>query len=571
MGSGKLTLEGTNSYTGSTSVISGTLVIRGSVTNTTSLTVAAGAQLHVSGQLYSTGNIINNGTLVFTDFGQFGAGGTIINNGTIINKATFLTLPNIDNHGAILQTPPAITSASTVAGVNGMEFSYQITASRRATTFGATGLPAGLGVNTRTGLIWGTPTVTGTFNPTISANSPYRTGTATLTINVLPPGAKTWTGAVSDRWDTATANWAGATTRFSNSDNVILAGGARTTAVAMAPGIMVTNAILNPTATRYSLRGMLACNGSIVQNTPGAVDFGAALSGSGGVTVNSGILVLSATNTYRGPTAVNGGVLKAGNSRCLSGASLLTLNSGGVLDLNGINLEAPRQLILNGGTILNSGTCGQINWPAITAYSGTIATAINGELKLTKTTGGTILISSTMSYWGTSTINEGTFKLAGYTKMKVVVNRSGTFIQTGKVDEQTVTINNGGIYGPGDLPSLRLFNGSGGLVIKPGGIVEMLIQGTKTAGIDYDQILMPDQSNLLTLGGCLVLTAPTPLPVGGVYTLISYRGSGPVNGMFDRMPEGAQFLQSNQWWRISYVGGKGHDVTVTRVNGDRLR
>ena len=53
-----------------------------------------------------------------------------------------------------------------------MAFSYQITASNGPIiSYSATGLPAGLSVNTSTGLISGTPTTAGTYSVTISATN----------------------------------------------------------------------------------------------------------------------------------------------------------------------------------------------------------------------------------------------------------------------------------------------------------------------------------------------------------------------------------------------------------------
>ncbi|PAW69357.1 MAG: hypothetical protein B9S38_09990 [Verrucomicrobiia bacterium Tous-C4TDCM] len=52
------------------------------------------------------------------------------------------------------------------------------------TSFGATGLPGGLGVNGSTGAITGTPTATGVFNVTISAINSGGTGSATLVITI---------------------------------------------------------------------------------------------------------------------------------------------------------------------------------------------------------------------------------------------------------------------------------------------------------------------------------------------------------------------------------------------------
>ncbi len=82
---------------------------------------------------------------------------------------------------------PVITSVLTANGNQGATFSYQITSSNAPTSYGATGLPPGLSVNTATGLISGNPTQTGTFTSTISATNPGSTGSASLTITIAPP------------------------------------------------------------------------------------------------------------------------------------------------------------------------------------------------------------------------------------------------------------------------------------------------------------------------------------------------------------------------------------------------
>src|SRR5882724_6488242 len=82
---------------------------------------------------------------------------------------------------------PVITSPLTACGTIGIAFSYTITATNNPTSFTASPLPAGLSVNTSTGVISGTPTTAGTTNVTITASNgagPCNTASATLVVTI---------------------------------------------------------------------------------------------------------------------------------------------------------------------------------------------------------------------------------------------------------------------------------------------------------------------------------------------------------------------------------------------------
>lgn len=88
------------------------------------------------------------------------------------------------NPGGLTATLPAITSASAATGTVNASFSYQITANGSPTSFGATGLPAGLGVAAATGLISGVPLQGGVFNVALSATNGAGTGAGALVLDI---------------------------------------------------------------------------------------------------------------------------------------------------------------------------------------------------------------------------------------------------------------------------------------------------------------------------------------------------------------------------------------------------
>ena len=83
---------------------------------------------------------------------------------------------------------PVITSANTKSCTVGLACSYQITATNTPTSYGASPLATGLGVNTATGLISGTPTTVSTVITNVTATNAGGTSTPlAVTFTIKPP------------------------------------------------------------------------------------------------------------------------------------------------------------------------------------------------------------------------------------------------------------------------------------------------------------------------------------------------------------------------------------------------
>jgi hypothetical protein len=80
--------------------------------------------------------------------------------------------------------PPVITSVLAVSGLAGFKFSYNIIANNTPTTYGAANLPAGLTIDTDTGVITGIPIEAKTSTVTLSSSNAGGTGAVKLTLTV---------------------------------------------------------------------------------------------------------------------------------------------------------------------------------------------------------------------------------------------------------------------------------------------------------------------------------------------------------------------------------------------------
>lgn len=96
---------------------------------------------------------------------------------------------------------PVITSMLNATGTVGQAFSYQITADNNPAGFDATGLPAGLSVNTNSGVISGIPAFAGSNNVTISASNAGGTDSRPLALVISPVPVDGNGNGIPDAWE----------------------------------------------------------------------------------------------------------------------------------------------------------------------------------------------------------------------------------------------------------------------------------------------------------------------------------------------------------------------------------
>ncbi|HEY4248256.1 MAG TPA: rhamnogalacturonan lyase B N-terminal domain-containing protein [Lacunisphaera sp.] len=138
---------------------------------------------------FSVGNTYTLATFASTNFtaADFTATGLPAGTGALfIVNATSLQIQ--------IQGSPSITSATNASGTFGTPFSYTIGSTETPVTFGATGLPAGLGIDPATGIISGTPGAAGTFSVTITATNSAGSDSKTLTLDIARAPASVFLG-----------------------------------------------------------------------------------------------------------------------------------------------------------------------------------------------------------------------------------------------------------------------------------------------------------------------------------------------------------------------------------------
>lgn len=471
LGSGTLTLSGVNTYTGNTLVAAGALKIgnasalpsgtgKGNVTvdgtldlNAKSITVNG---LSGAGTITSTaaGSIVltagaNNQTSTFSGTLQNGSGTLgLVKTGTgtltLSGNNTFTGGVTINNGALQLGNAGALNSSI----LNSVTFGPSAAVGTKLQLNGNSVSISGLATNATPGTVVvenanasaATLTVnqssSTTFAGTIQngagggALSLTKSGAGILTLT----GTNTYTGNTTITAGTLQAGLATAIPSGAGTGNVVLDGSASFAGLLDLNGFDlsinglsgVTGSVLgkvannktgtNKTFTVGSGDASTTFAGQIVDHTSGTGTLNLAKAGAGTLTLN-------AASTYTGATTIKNGALTLGTANALPTTTTLTLgdsgaNTGGILKLNGFaqslagiaSVGSGTNRIVNGSLTAVSLT---LNVAASSSFAGSLGGPGSNEdnLSIIKSGAGTLTLSGSSSYTGTTTISNGTISV----------------------------------------------------------------------------------------------------------------------------------------------------------------
>jgi hypothetical protein len=400
-------------------------------------------------------------------------------------------------------SPPIITSSTSASGTMGHAFSYQITASNSPTSYNATGLPAGLSVNTSTGAITGIPTTSGTSSVTISATNANGTGSATLTVTIA-------TGAPSITSSTSASGTVGSAFSYQ---------------------ITASNSPTSYNAT--GLPGGLSVNTStgVISGTPTAAGTDSITisatnaSGTGSATLTLTIATGGSAPSITSSTTANGTVGSAFSYQITASNSPTSYNATG----------------LPGGLSVNTSTG---------VISGTPTTAGNSSITISATNAngtGSSTLTLTISSSGGNLIANGTYKvLAESSSLALAV--AGT-TNGSAVQQQTYT---------GATAQQWVVNNLGS------NVVEMTVSGTSEAlevpGSSTSPGTFLDVSSYT--GGTNQKWTITSTTTTGFYEIVNVNSGLEVNVAYNSMTSGSGICQyttgnyaNGVWSFTSTTGG----------------
>jgi autotransporter-associated beta strand protein len=186
---------------------------------------------------------------------------------------------------------------------------------------------------------------------------------------------------------------------------------------------------------------------------------------------------------------------------------------------------------------------------------------IGGTGTFTKAQAGDLVLHADNTYTGTTFVQGGNLFIDGRQPSSAVeVSGGGALRGTGTCGPVT-----NGLFGrllPGSPDASGTLHISSGLTLKASSETVVRLNGP-SPGIEHDQLVVT-RALRLEENPVLTVIPEYSIPIGTTFEIIRNDGTNPVVGTFVGLVEGGMLVASNVSFRISYVGGDGNDITLTR-------
>jgi len=378
--------------------------------------IGAGSTIFTTAEGYLGGTTVANGTLQLGSGGSLASGGAVavsggtFDLGTATQTSGALTLTGGLIENGMLDSSAFGVQAGTVSAVLGGSGALTKTGSGTVTLSGTNSYGGGTTISAGT-LQLGNGGTSGSFVGNVTDNATLaedHSNTVTWTTTILGTGAFIQIGAGITIFNVA-ESYGGGTT-VSNGTLQLGANGslASSGAVAVSGGTFDLGTLIQTTGA-LSLTAGLIEDGTLDSSAFG-VQAGAAsavFGGGGALTkTGSGIVTLSGANMYSGGTTIDAGTLQIAGSGTLGAATGLVTVSGGTLDL-GATTQTAGPLSLTAGVIQD----GRLDSAAFGVAAGTVSAVFAGSGALTKSGGGTVVLTAANIYSGGTVISGGMLQL----------------------------------------------------------------------------------------------------------------------------------------------------------------
>jgi len=322
------------------------------------------------------------------------------------------------------------------------------------------------------------------------------------------------------------------------------------------------------------LNGVLNLNGhDVTFASAGSIFAFNSITNSGGITkTGPGTLQLNRPNAYDGPTRVLEGRVIVSDDLALGLTTGDTLIAAGaeLQVLNGRVMAEPLQLagtVFSGFSTTNvwTGPVTLIEPGGVIQVNGGGALRVDGVVSgtggLTKTQAGDLVLAADNIYTGPTAVQGGFLYVNGSQPGSAVqIAAGGALRGTGTCGAVTNGMFSHLIPGLSNAPGVLRIDGE--LAFAAFSELAVRLNGP-TAGLDYDQVDVTGGVSFLGSARLQLFVGAVP-PMGSSFVIVRSGGADPVMGTFGGLSEGSLVLTSNAVFSISYSGGDGNDITLTR-------